>query len=82
MRIGIFTYGTRGDVQPYIALALGLINKGHEVILAAPENFKEFIEEFNISFHPLYGHVEFDEFRRRKKSSSVRKYYQINAILF
>jgi len=58
LNIGIFTYGTRGDVQPYIALALGLINKGHQVIIAAPENFKELVEEFDIDFHPLYGNAE------------------------
>ncbi|MFD0749662.1 glycosyltransferase [Mucilaginibacter calamicampi] len=58
MNIGIFTYGTRGDVQPYIALALGLIKNGHKVIIAAPENFKELVEGFEIAFHPLPGNVE------------------------
>lgn len=58
MKIGIFTYGTRGDVQPYIALALGLMQNGHDVILAAPENFKELVEGFDVSFHPLYGDAE------------------------
>lgn len=58
MNIGIFTYGTRGDVQPYIALALGLIDKGHQVTIAAPENFAGFVEGFGIAFHPLYGNAE------------------------
>ncbi len=58
MNIGIFTYGTRGDVQPYIALALGLKDKGHQVTIAAPENFKDFVEDFGIVFHPLYGNAE------------------------
>jgi sterol 3beta-glucosyltransferase len=58
MNIGIFTYGTRGDVQPYIALALGLAKKGHRVTLAAPENFKAFVEGFGLTFHPLYGNAE------------------------
>ncbi|MCR8557599.1 glycosyltransferase [Mucilaginibacter sp. BJC16-A38] len=58
MNIGIFTYGTRGDVQPYIALALGLMDKGHSVMIAAPENFKAFVEDFGIPFHPLYGDAE------------------------
>ena len=30
MTFGIYTYGTRGDVQPYIALALALMEKGHK----------------------------------------------------
>ena len=58
MNIGIFTYGTRGDVQPYIALALGLMNNGHQVTIAAPENFKAFVEDFGITFHPLFGNAE------------------------
>ena len=58
MNIGIFTYGTRGDVQPYIALALGLMDHGHQVTIAASENFKEFVEDFGIAFHPLYGNAE------------------------
>ncbi len=58
MNIGIFTYGTRGDVQPYIALALGLMEKGHQVTIAAPENFAAFVEGFGIAFHPLYGNAE------------------------
>jgi len=58
MNIGIYTYGTRGDVQPYIGLALGLKARGHIVTLSAPENFKDFVEGFGILFHPLYGNVE------------------------
>jgi sterol 3beta-glucosyltransferase len=58
VNIGIFTYGTRGDVQPYIALALGLMDRGHQVTIAAPEDFKELVEGFGVAFHPLYGEAE------------------------
>jgi len=58
LNIGIFTYGTRGDVQPYMALALGLMEHGHQVTVAAPENFAAFVEGFGIDFHPLYGNAE------------------------
>ncbi|MET3368396.1 UNVERIFIED_CONTAM: UDP:flavonoid glycosyltransferase YjiC (YdhE family) [Jeotgalibacillus campisalis] len=30
------TSGTRGDVQPFMALARGLLTAGYEVVLAAP----------------------------------------------
>ena len=56
--IGIFTYGTRGDVQPYLALALGLTDNGHQVTIAAPENFKSLVEGYGFAFHPLYGNAE------------------------
>lgn len=58
MKIGIYTYGTRGDVQPYIALALGLQDRGHKVVLAAPSDFKDFVEGFGIDFFPLHGNAE------------------------
>lgn len=39
MRVAIQTLGTRGDVQPYMALSLGLMARGHTVQLAAPSQF-------------------------------------------
>ncbi len=58
MNIGIFTYGTRGDLQPYIALALSLIDNGHQVTISATEDFKPFVEGFKIPFQPLFGNAE------------------------
>lgn len=36
MKIALVILGTRGDVQPMIALATGLMDRGHEVIICAP----------------------------------------------
>jgi len=58
MHFGLFTYGSRGDVQPYMALALGLMYNGHQVTLAAPENFKGLVESYGINFHALHGNAE------------------------
>ncbi|MHA6687293.1 glycosyltransferase [Mesorhizobium sp. A556] len=55
MRVAIQTLGTRGDVQPYIALALGLISQGHEVQIAAPVQFDAMVRERGIAFAPLPG---------------------------
>jgi sterol 3beta-glucosyltransferase len=55
MRVTLLAYGSRGDVQPYVALALALKAKGHLPRLAAPENFKGFVEGFGIEFAPLAG---------------------------
>lgn len=55
MRIAIQTLGTRGDVQPYLALAIGLVQRGHIVQLAAPVQFESMINARHIEFAPLPG---------------------------
>ncbi len=58
MKISILTYGTRGDVQPFVALAVGLQKAGHIVRIAAPARFADFVSQYNISFAPLPGDPE------------------------
>lgn len=58
MKITILTYGSRGDVQPFLPLALRLMEVGHSVRLAAPFRFKSLVEEQGISFVPLSGDPE------------------------
>ena len=50
MRVTILTLGTRGDVQPYVALAKELINNGHETHICTGKTFKKFIEGNGVSF--------------------------------
>ena len=50
MKILIMTLGTRGDIQPFIALARGLLAAGHEVVLAAPQRFGEFVARYGVPF--------------------------------
>ncbi|MBT0962817.1 glycosyltransferase [Denitromonas iodatirespirans] len=50
MNIFIATYGSRGDVQPYIALGKGLQAAGHEVTLATSERFREEVEAHGLHF--------------------------------
>ena len=47
--------GTRGDVQPFLALALGLRRAGIPVVIAAAPRFRVLVEERNIGFAPLEG---------------------------
>jgi sterol 3beta-glucosyltransferase len=53
MRITILTIGTRGDVQPFVALGLGLQQAGHTVQLAAPAIFESFVRSYGLNFAPL-----------------------------
>lgn len=54
-RITILTVGSRGDVQPFLAIALGLIQKGHQVTLASNANFADVVTELGIPFAPIAG---------------------------
>jgi sterol 3beta-glucosyltransferase len=58
MRIAILSYGTRGDVQPLVAIGLALQARGHDVILAAPENHVSFVEKAGLRAASLAGDSE------------------------
>jgi len=53
MKVALVTFGTRGDVQPFVALAQGLARAGHEVFLVAPANFAGLAETYGIPFRPM-----------------------------
>jgi sterol 3beta-glucosyltransferase len=58
MKITILTYGSRGDVQPFLPLSVALMAKGHRIKLAAPARFQSLIESYGVQFVPLAGEPE------------------------
>jgi sterol 3beta-glucosyltransferase len=58
MRIVFFSYGTRGDTQPQVAMAQGLKERGFDVRVAAPENHQRFVEKAGLEFAPLFGNSQ------------------------
>jgi UDP:flavonoid glycosyltransferase YjiC (YdhE family) len=55
MRITIITVGSRGDAQPYTALAVGLAARGHGVTLATHEMFRPLVQAAGVGFRPIAG---------------------------
>lgn len=55
MRITVVTQDTRGGVQPYAALAEGLVAAGHDVRAVAPAEYTWLFERVGISSLPLVG---------------------------
>ncbi|RSM62916.1 glycosyl transferase [Amycolatopsis sp. WAC 01376] len=53
MRVLLSTIGTRGEVQPLVALAVRLRELGQDVRLCAPPDFRDWAEGLGISFAPL-----------------------------
>lgn len=50
MRIAIFTLGSRGDVQPYVALAKQAVKRGHNAIICTGQTFEKLIKENGVEF--------------------------------
>ena len=67
MKITIATVGTRGDVQPYIALGHGLQEAGHQVQIATDSILQVFIEGKGLGF----AEVKADP--RRALQEDIRK---------
>ncbi len=61
-RIVISTFGSFGDVHPYVAIALELKQRGHRPLIATSDVYREKIEAIGIEFHPVRPDLpSFDE---------------------
>lgn len=45
MKVLITAYGTRGDIQPYIAFGKGLLRAGYQVAICTSEGYRPLVEE-------------------------------------
>lgn len=79
MKITILTYGSRGDVQPFLPLSVKLISRGHEVKLAAPSRFKNLVEEHGVHFVPLAGDPE--DLSRRLNNVGFNPFKQMREMM-
>jgi len=52
MRVLLSTIGSRGDVQPLVALAVQLRELGQEARVCAPPDFRDWVEGLGILFVP------------------------------
>ena len=52
-RIVMATFGSLGDLHPYIALALGLKERGHDPVIATSPAYREKITALGINFAPV-----------------------------
>jgi sterol 3beta-glucosyltransferase len=68
MRIVILTAGSRGDVQPFVALGRGLKTAGHEVTLVTAGTFEKFVKDNDLQF----GYLN-DDLLKLKDTSEGRQ---------
>ena len=57
MRIAIIAPGSRGDVQPYVALGQGLVGAGYGVRLLTHRDFEDLVRSHGLEYRPIEGKV-------------------------
>ncbi len=69
-RVVITTFGSFGDLNPYLGLALGLKARGHDPAIATAEFYRPFVEAEGVGFRPVrpdLDHHETEAVRRIMK---------------
>jgi len=69
MKILVVTIGTRGDVQPYIALGRALMESGHEVTICTCAHFEPFVREYGLGY--AYVNNDFIDFMRTPEGKII-----------
>jgi rhamnosyltransferase subunit B len=57
-RIVVASWGSHGDVFPYMGLAIALAKRGHRPVLAIPALYQEAVEREGIEFRPVGPDVD------------------------
>jgi rhamnosyltransferase subunit B len=52
-RIVLSTFGSFGDIHPYVAIGLELKTRGHQPVIATSEIYREKMELVGLEFHPV-----------------------------
>jgi sterol 3beta-glucosyltransferase len=71
LKILISTLGSRGDIQPCLALAVGLQRAGHQVTLATSYNYTGWIQSYGVSAHPTRFSVQ--AFMQKPETRAILK---------
>jgi UDP:flavonoid glycosyltransferase YjiC (YdhE family) len=53
LRVVLTTFGSLGDLHPYLAIGLELRSRGHDVVIATSNYYREKIEALGLGFHAV-----------------------------
>ena len=81
MNIIILTQGSRGDVQPYVALGIGLKNAGYHVRIPAPEIFRHLVQDAGLEFIPSHGFDPQEFIRTSEIQAAARQGGQLKVLV-
>lgn len=81
MKVLMLTGGSRGDVQPFIALGCALKTSGHEVVIAGPAAFAAVAGSYKINYEVIYD-VDHDSYKGPLANIAVRLSRNGNPLFF
>ncbi len=61
LRVLLTTFGSLGDVHPYMAIGAELLRRGHRVTLATSSAYRAKVESEGLEFHPLRPEISLDD---------------------
>jgi len=62
-RIVLATFGSYGDLNPFLALGLELQRRGHEPVIATAEGYRRDVERSGLGFAPVRPDIDRDDFK-------------------
>lgn len=71
MKIVLVSVGTRGDLQPFVALGHALQQSGHEVLIISARNEEQFVRDHGLNFYGLA--VDIQELMGREEVKKMAK---------
>ena len=83
-RVVITTFGSFGDLNPYLGLALGLKARGHDPAIATAEYYRPFVEAEGVGFRPVRPDLESHEAEAGRRIMNPRRTpgYLMRELLF
>ena len=57
-RIVLTSWGSHGDLNPFLGLALALRARGHDLVLAMPAHYRQLVESEGMRHHPISPDIE------------------------
>src|SRR5215208_247220 len=83
-RVVITTFGSFGDLNPYLGLALGLKARGHDPAIATAEFYRPFVEAEGVGFRPVRPDVDHHETEAVRRIMKPRRTpgYLMKELLF
>src|SRR3981189_909557 len=71
-RIVLTTFGSLGDLHPYLALAIGLQGRGHRVTIATSGLYQSKVEAGEIVFHAVRPYIAPDDTAAIRKAMDAK----------